>query len=148
MSESMMTSGQAPPVVLDGAARLRAWRRRNLASGTSGHRPFCQMILISPRCGRDVPARQMAARMPAMTQLLSAAPPPTQGANRKFLGRAGVRQVSGIGAGLPTMGSSRVVAQEVTSERRVVNADIDSVVIFPRARGAARQEPGGLCHAG
>ena len=71
MSESMMTSGQAPPVVLDGAARLRAWRRRNLASGTSGHRPFCQMILISPRCGGTAPARQMAARMPAMTQLLS-----------------------------------------------------------------------------
>jgi hypothetical protein len=32
--------------------------------------------LISPRCGGHVPARQMAARMPAMTQLPQTAPPP------------------------------------------------------------------------
>jgi hypothetical protein len=76
MSEGAMTSAQAPPIILDRATRPQAWRRRNLASGKFNHRPFCQKILISPRCGGHVPARQMAARMPAMTQLPQTAPPP------------------------------------------------------------------------
>ena len=86
----------------------------------------------------------------AARRLIAAIPDVVAGAraNREFLGRAvrflageaGIRQFIDIGAGLPAMGNSHVVAREVAPDARVAYVDIDPVVTC-HAQGLLGKNP-------